>query len=142
MRIIYDQSAAISAWVAQRVRRGAEKRGFAPCTAIGIADDKELIGGMVFHNWSPESGVMEISCAGDDARWLHPALLKATDDYLQEIDVNTVIAWTPLEMTRWRRLLKLLGAEDHPIEPLGKSLMVLPRARWERSRLRRIHGRT
>lgn len=38
--------------------------------AMGYFKDGELIGGSLFHNWHPESGVIEITTAAISKRWL------------------------------------------------------------------------
>lgn len=47
-----------------------EGRGWAEFAAIGYVFDGELIGGSIFHNWDPTAGVIEISTASVDPRWL------------------------------------------------------------------------
>ena len=69
----------VAAWVAAHIP-GCD-RGFGTCTAIGVVDDGELIGGTVFHNWTPETGVIEMSSAAVSPRWLHPKMLRAIFAY-------------------------------------------------------------
>lgn len=45
-------------------------RGFGPCTTMGVFEDGQLVGVMVYHNWDREAGVIEISGVSEDKRWL------------------------------------------------------------------------
>jgi hypothetical protein len=58
---LYNSHHVVAAWVAQRIPHC--RRGWEACRAIGIADDDDLIAGLVYHNWEPEAGIMEISSA-------------------------------------------------------------------------------
>lgn len=43
---------------------------FGECTAIGFLRDGRLEAGVVYHDWSPEKGRIEISVAATDKRWM------------------------------------------------------------------------
>jgi RimJ/RimL family protein N-acetyltransferase len=63
----YDD--VVEKFVASRIP-GCE-RGFGECKTIGVVDKEGvLIGGVVYHNWNPESAVIEMSGASDSKRWL------------------------------------------------------------------------
>ena len=49
---------------------------FGPCGTLGVFDKGNLIAGVVFHNWQDEYGVIEISAAADDARWLTKTVIR------------------------------------------------------------------
>lgn len=50
---------------------------FGPHASMGVYDDGELIAGTVYHNWHPQSGVMELSSASRSKRWLQPHVIRA-----------------------------------------------------------------
>lgn len=49
------------------------------CT-MGVFDDERLIGGTCFHNWYPDSGVVELSSAAISRRWLTRPVINAMFD--------------------------------------------------------------
>lgn len=59
------------------------RRGFGPNvkTLAVIDEDDQLIAGMVFHNFDPEAGVIEISGAATHPRWLSRRTLGAMHAY-------------------------------------------------------------
>lgn len=70
---VYGHDQAVAHFVAQMIPRC--HRGFGPnIKAIGIIDDPKLgnlIAGVVYHNWDPESAVIEMSCAAlPGKQWL------------------------------------------------------------------------
>jgi len=58
----------VAAFVARNIP-GCE-RGFGECSAIGFLENGELVAGVVYHNWNPESGVIEMSAASTTRAWL------------------------------------------------------------------------
>lgn len=44
--------------------------------ALGFFDDGNLIAGVLFHNWHPESGVMEMTAASISKKWLNRRTLQ------------------------------------------------------------------
>ena len=57
----WDRDAVLS-FVAPQIPGAA--RGFGPCQALGFRSaDGRIEAGFVYHNWSPESGVIEITSA-------------------------------------------------------------------------------
>lgn len=79
IELISGQNQAVAAWVAAHIPGCS--RGFGNCTAIGVALDGELIGGTVFHQYQPEAGVIEMSSAGINPKWLHPRMLRMIFSY-------------------------------------------------------------
>lgn len=50
--------------------------------AIGVINaDGQLIAGMVYHNWDPESGTIEMSGAATDPKWLSVETLRRVYQY-------------------------------------------------------------
>ena len=68
----------VAAWVASKIP-GCE-RGFDACIALSVGSP--LVAGVVFHNWNPEGGVMEMSAAADSPRWLSRPVLRAMHSYI------------------------------------------------------------
>lgn len=64
----------LAKFVADRI--GAE-RGFGPCATLGMVDGDRIAAAVVFHNWHPEEGVIEMSSASDSKRWLTRPMMNA-----------------------------------------------------------------
>ena len=58
----------VAAWVGARI--WGRPDAFAASRAMGILKGRELVAGLVFHNWEPEAGLIEVSAAASDRRWL------------------------------------------------------------------------
>lgn len=69
-----DINTALAQFVASRI--GAE-RGFGPCATLGLMDRGALAAAVVFHNWHPEEGVIEMSSASESKRWLTRRMVNA-----------------------------------------------------------------
>lgn len=68
MRLVYGQDSAVAAWTAERIPhvRGG---GFGPCAAIGVANGDRLLAGVVYHDYQPDCGTVQISMAAVNPRW-------------------------------------------------------------------------
>lgn len=69
------------------------------------------MGVVVFHNWDPDAGTMQVSAAADDARWLLARRAIAIMRHYVFIDCNCQKIWsvTPLKNKRGLRLVRALG---------------------------------
>lgn len=119
MRLLYGQDQIVSRFVARQIPH--MQRGFGPNTAIGVLDDENnLIAGAVFHNWEPESGVIEISGASITKRWLTRDVLRAVFSYtFDQLECQMVVARHPVSSESIRRQWKMLGASEYIIPRLG-----------------------
>lgn len=62
LQYVYGADDLVADWVAQLIPRCRE-RGFGACKAIGIVEGGMPIAGVVYHNWEPDAGIIEISGA-------------------------------------------------------------------------------
>ena len=60
---IYDstENGEICQYAAQFISAACQERGFGACQAVGFTREGNLIGGVIYHNYDPEAGVIEIS---------------------------------------------------------------------------------
>lgn len=65
----------MSAWVANQIWPG-KGRDFGKCQALAVIEGEKLIAGMIYHNYEPDAGVIEISGAGTSKRWLTKETLR------------------------------------------------------------------
>lgn len=134
----------IAGWVAAKI--GLE-RGFASCQALGSLDaDGFIIGGVVFHNWSPEHGTIELSAAGSGG-WLTKRLINRAFEYVFE-ELDCQLAYTQQDESNGasRRVFLALGATETVIPRWrGRNtpgvLSTLTDDAWKASRFNEVnHG--
>src|SRR4051812_12708873 len=93
LRFVYGQDQVISRFVASMIPH-VGWRGFGNAKAIGIIDDAgRLIAGLVYSNWNPDAGTIEVSGAAlPGSRWLTRETLNRMYDYpFNEIACQMVI---------------------------------------------------
>lgn len=92
--LIYGHDAAIAGWVAERVPN-VRARGFGKCVAIGVPnrDNTKLIAGVVFNDYFPEFGTMQLSMAADNPMWARREVIAELLRYpFKQVGVNKL--WT------------------------------------------------
>jgi len=75
---LFGENERVARFVAERTEA---RNGFGDCVGIGWMQDGEMIAGTVYHNWFPEAGVIELSSAADDPRWLTRKSLRVMFEY-------------------------------------------------------------
>lgn len=96
----------VADWVAAQIP-GCE-RGFGACKALGVVRRGELIGGIVFNNWSPEHGTIEISARGLPG-WITRPVINEAFDYAFSF-CQMVVATNSEKNTPARTVWERLGA--------------------------------
>ena len=129
-------SAETAAWVAQRVP-GCE-RGWDKCTAALVhSRDGKVAAGVVFHDWSPETGVIEVTAAAVNPRWAQRAVLRELFGYAFGFCQMVVARTTnPRVVKLWRGF----GADVFEVPRLGGRdramvLLTLTDDAWAANRL-------
>ncbi len=108
---VYGHDETVARAVAQMIP-SCRERGFGRCKAIGVVDgDGRLIAGVVYHNWQPEAGVIEMSVAAlSDTRWLTRETLRRVHDYpFRQIGAQMILGLTSTDDQRLLRQLAALG---------------------------------
>lgn len=122
MLAFWGHDEAVAAWVAQRIPDCA--RGFGNCRAMGVLDGEKLVAGMVYHDWVPEHGVIEISGASTTQRWLtRPVLWQMFAYPFAGIACQMVVMRVSERNEQWNgrglpRLLEAYGFDRHTIPRL------------------------
>jgi len=81
IKIVTGCDAEVARWVAAQINDPGLERGFGPCSAIGVVENGRPIAGMVYHNFHPEVGTIELSAASVSKRWLTRPVLKVMFAY-------------------------------------------------------------
>lgn len=68
-------------------------RNFGPASAMGWADESGLVAGVVFHNWDPDTSVIEVSSFSTRRRWATPGIVSSMFSYpFQQLDCRLAVA--------------------------------------------------
>lgn len=105
-------------------RLGCE--GWDRCRAIGVEKGGRIVGGVVFHDWWPEKGVVEITAAGDRG-WFDFRLMRAVRDYAFSY-ARLVVARTSERNDQARAVWRALGGAEVRVPDLwaeGEAGMIL-----------------
>lgn len=141
IELVTGQNQAVAAWVAAHIP-GCE-RGFYNPTTIGVLDDGELIGGTVFHNYSPESGLIEMSSAGTSARWLCRKMIRAIFGYVfDQLQCQMVVMRVSERNARMIKIAERFGFTGHLIPRLrgrdeAEWLFFLTEEQWRQNKMAR-----
>jgi hypothetical protein len=102
-------------WVGSRINGG--HRGFGNCKAVGVAHQGRIIAGVVLHDWSPETGVIELTAAADDRRWMTRHVVTEILSYPFGFARMVVARFAPDGPPR--RIFAALGADEFRIPRLA-----------------------
>jgi orotate phosphoribosyltransferase len=73
---LYGYDEVVAKFVSDRIPQ-VKERGFGKCKAIGVTDGARMIAGIVYHNYDPDAGVLQISVAAEPGtRWCTPETLR------------------------------------------------------------------
>lgn len=136
MKVVFDPSGAVAAWVADRIPE-VDEFGANKAFAV-LRDDGAAAAGVVFHDWNPHAGVIEASAAADDRRWASRGVLQALFGYAFEGCGNQMVVCrtvNPVVVKLWRAF----GAQEHVIPRLAgrdraMTIMTLTDDAWRASK--------
>lgn len=111
MRLRVGDDVVVAHWVAARIGHVEDGSSFGPCAAIGVEDRAgQLIGGVVYHNYMPAVGNMELSFAATSPRWLTRSIICGLLSYpFEQLQCRRVTGVTPRRATSARRFLDQFG---------------------------------
>ena len=75
-RLIFGHDEKIAAWVARQIPH-VSPAGFGPCKAIGVAVGGVPVAGIVYHDYQPHVGVVQISMASTSPLWAKRNTIRA-----------------------------------------------------------------
>lgn len=115
-----DRTFKVEQFVSKRI--WGEYRPFGNCKAMAVLHKDKMVAGVIFHNWQPAEGVIEISAASDSKLWLTRPVLRAMFDYCFD-DCGCQV------------VVMRISARDEPMKRICKSFG------WELVTLPRLRGR-
>ena len=118
LNYVYGHDEVISQFVAQMIP-SVRGRGFGNCKAIGIVEGGMLIAGLVYHNYDPGAGVIEISGAALPGQfWLTRETIRHMYQYpFLVCGCQMVVQRTPAED---ERLLYMLLRYDYTLHKIPR----------------------
>lgn len=122
---------------------GAADVGFGKRASAGVFVNDEIAGAVIFHNWQPTRGTVEISAASASRAWLNVEILNALMTYAFEgLGCQMVFARTAESNTAARRMCAAIGADEvvlprHRGPDEAEVIMTLTEDAWRNSRFRR-----
>lgn len=131
----------VAQWVAARIP-GCE-RGFGPCQAMGVEHKGEIVAGLAFHNYEPETEIIEVSGAAEDSRWMTRTVINEALGYVfDQIGCQMLVARQALDNAAPRRAWLSIGGTEYAIPRLrGRdkdgSIITLTDDQWSRSKFKR-----
>lgn len=115
---------------------------FGECQAIGFEIDNDLVAGVVFQNWDPTSGTIEISAGATDPRWMTRKSLQRIFGYVfNQAGCQLCILKVSERNERMRSIARRLGFNEYLIPRLfgpetGGAVYTLSAEQWAGSRIR------
>lgn len=100
MTVVCGHDEAISQWVAERIPHVGEG-GFGPCAALAVVGRDKVLAGVVYHDYQPDHGTIQLSMAADSPMWAKRSNIKALLSYpFEQLGVFKVWTATPIDNTR------------------------------------------
>ena len=120
MRLVYGIPHVVAGFVASLIPRCAERGLPEASQAIGVADENgTLVGGMVYHCFDPDAGVIELSVAATDKRWFTRPILYGLFEYpFEQLGCQMVCSRVSADDAALRRMKKAYGFQEHLIPRL------------------------
>lgn len=114
---------------------------------LRVFRDDETLGGVVYHDWNPEAGVMCMSAAGEPG-WLSRPVLWAMHAYIFDVaGCQLAVMQVSERNQRMRRIGLAYGYTEHRVPRLrgrdeAEMIMTLAEEDWRASRfhMRQKHG--
>jgi RimJ/RimL family protein N-acetyltransferase len=115
---------------------------FGNCQTMAVLDkDGRLVAGLVFHNYSPEYGVIEVSAAATTPKWATRQVLNEALGYVFA-HCQMAVARIAEDNQPARRLWKALGATEIILPRMrgrgaSEAVLLLTDDAWAQSKLKR-----
>lgn len=121
------------------------ERGFAEPTCFGVIEDETLIAGVVFTNWQPEAGTIELHAAALSPRWFTLPVIRAIFRYVFNVaECQMAILRVSTDNSHMQSIADRLGFTGYRIPRLfGRNedgmVYTLTDEQWRSSRFERLN---
>lgn len=141
MRLALGFDEDVARYVASRIPGVTD---FGPCSAIGVIDSHDRVaGGVVFHDYQPQFGNIQVSFASERSDWLTPKLLRGIMNYaFGQLACVRITCLTPKKNREARQFLQKFGfqVEGKVRKGFGEDDCIISgllRSEWENHRFNR-----
>ena len=114
---VWDMPREVEAFVSLGL--WGDLRGVGECTALGFADQDGLVGGILYHEYDPDAGVIELTSYFSRRDWLNRSRLQMVFDYPFSF-ARLAVARIAETNTRARRIWRAFGATETRIPNLHR----------------------
>jgi len=113
--LIFGHSEQVAAWVAEHIPDVGQDGFSSPVTAIGVATD-HLIAGMVYHDYQPKFGTMQLSMAATSPMWARREIIHALLSYpFDQLGCQKIWTATALENVKALKVNEHVGFKREAI---------------------------
>lgn len=107
MSLVYGHTPAIKEWVESQIPHVSD---FGPCEAIGIMGGNSLIAGVVYHDYQPDFGTIQLSMAAINPRWAKKGNIAQLFKYpFEQLKCYKVWTATPIDNEKALRVNSHIG---------------------------------
>lgn len=78
--ILHGEDQLVARWVADRIDF-VPTVDFGPCAALGVVKENRMLAGVVYHDWQPDLGTIQLSMAADSPLWARRAVIAGLLSY-------------------------------------------------------------
>lgn len=135
---------AVCAFVSTRIW-GREKP-FSVGTAMAVVHGASMVAGVVFHDYDPDAGIIQVSGASDDRRWMTRPVLWAIYNYaFNVLGCQAVIQRNDPDNEYLARMMPRYGFDRYDIPRLrgrnkGEAIFVLTDDAWRKNGFHKEHA--
>lgn len=121
------------------------ERGFENPVGMAVVEHEQLIAGVVFTNWQPEAGTIELHAAALSPRWFTLPVIRTIFRYVfNQLGCQMAILRVSANNSRMQSIAARLGFHGHVIPRLcGRDedgvVYTLTDERWRSSRFERLN---
>lgn len=140
---VFDRPDAVQRFVERNILPPGSP-GFGAAYGIGFATETEgFVAGVVFHNWDPPTGVVELSAFATRHDWLNRDRLRMIYDYpFDHLGCRLAVARHSEHNKEARRIWRALGASETRLPQMraddeDEILAALHADTWRKSKFKR-----
>jgi len=113
LTLVAGHTAEIAAWVADHIPHVTD---FGPCEAIGILTGNRLIAGVVYHDYQPMFGTIQLSMAAISPMWARQETIAGLLQYpFLQLGVYKVFTATPIDNIMALRVNTHIGLKQEAV---------------------------
>lgn len=108
----------MAAWCFDQIGQSVQQY-FESCVCLGVVRDGAPIGCVVFNDYNPEAGTIELTMAATKRNWVSKTILEEIRRYcFDELSLQMILARTKADNRHIRRILKSYGFDEYVIPRL------------------------